>query len=58
MFWYKVFWIISLIVLLIIYILGKSKHLIGKIYFQLGLRILISINIYKENGSGVYFSSK
>ena len=28
MFWHKEFWIITLIILLIVYILGKSKHLI------------------------------
>ena len=30
MFWYKDFWIINLIILLVIYILGKSKNLIKK----------------------------
>jgi len=29
MFWYKDFWIITLIILLIVYMLGKSKHLIA-----------------------------
>ena len=28
MFWWKDFWIITLVILLIVYILGKSKHLI------------------------------
>jgi len=28
MFWYEEFWIITLIILLIVYILEKSKHLI------------------------------
>ena len=30
MFWYEDFGIITLIILLVVYILGKSKHLIGR----------------------------
>ena len=29
MFWYENFWIITLIIILVVYILGKSKHLIA-----------------------------
>ena len=29
MFWHEDFWIITLIILLVVYILGKSKHLIN-----------------------------
>ena len=35
MFWQEEFWIITLIILLIAYILGKSKHLIVGVGFQL-----------------------
>ena len=41
MFWYKDFWIITLIILLIVYILVKSKHLWG--YF---LWILFCMNSF------------
>ena len=47
MFWYKDFLIITLIILLIVHILGKSKHLIENIFTQ--FRVAQSIGEISRN---------
>ena len=51
MFWYNEFWIIILIILRIVYILGKSKHVIGLISdtFTAENRISYKNLIQREN---------
>ena len=50
MFWYKAFWIITLIILLVVYILGKSKYLIVVISYDYALIYYgqIYIDIYTD----------
>jgi len=45
---YEVIWIITLNILLNVYVLGKSKHLIGEEYFYHGLKIELVRNQYKS----------
>ena len=53
MFWYEDFWIITLIIQPVVYILGKSKHLIDNDDESFkGLIIMPPLNLLRGNGLG------